>query len=340
MSLSCSAKETHFLSDWLSGRRNARVNYLLIILPKMISFALLLVIGFVCAWRGVLKDEGRSTLSGLLLSLVLPCLIVTLMHERGTTFAKLWNYRRFVLCQILLYFVLAAFGLLTAKLLHLKEGTYQVHSAIMMCGNHAFVVIPLVMALFGPEGGQELIPIGSVTDTILVWTLGIALFTRGVKQQESALKRLGSKFFNPIMFTIVAMLILNSIGVTLPEPVFGVCESIGTISSSLGLLYVGCCIYYMPKGNFSAIKHTFVIALIKLLLVPALFYIVASRFLPNAEAVVLMLTAGAPCMTTSCMIANQYGLDEDYAASTVFVTTICCLITIPLLFIIISMANF
>ena len=231
MSLSCSAKETHFLSDWLSGRRNARVNYLLIILPKMISFALLLAIGFVCAWRGVLKDEGRSTLSGLLLSLVLPCLIVTLMHERGTTFAKLWNYRRFVLCQILLYFVLAAFGLLTAKLLHLKEGTYQVHSAIMMCGNHAFVVIPLVMALFGPEGGQELIPIGSVTDTILVWTLGIALFTRGVKQQESALKRLGSKFFNPIMFTIVAMLILNSIGVTLPEPVFGVCESIGTISS-------------------------------------------------------------------------------------------------------------
>ena len=101
MSLSCSAKETHFLSDWLSGRRNARVNYLLIILPKMISFALLLAIGFVCAWRGVLKDEGRSTLSGLLLSLVLPCLIVTLMHERGTTFAKLWNYRRFVLCQCL-----------------------------------------------------------------------------------------------------------------------------------------------------------------------------------------------------------------------------------------------
>ena len=60
------------MSDWLSGRRNGRVNYLLIILPKMISFALLLVIGFVCAWRGVLKDKGRSTLSGLLLSLVLP----------------------------------------------------------------------------------------------------------------------------------------------------------------------------------------------------------------------------------------------------------------------------
>ena len=37
-------------------------------------------------------------------------------------------------------------------------------------------------------------------------------------------------------------------------------------------------------------------------------------------------------MTTSCMIANQYGLDEDYASTAVFVTTICCMVTIPLLF--------
>lgn len=45
-----------------------------------------------------------------------------------------------------------------------------------------------------------------------------------------------------------------------------------------------------------------------------------------------MLIAGAPSMTTSCMIAGQYGLDEDYASTAVFVTTICCMVTIPLLF--------
>ncbi len=315
------------------------MNYLLIILPKMITFALLIAIGFVCAWKGVLKEEGRSTLSGFLLKLVLPCLIITLMHQRGTTFAVLWDYRRFVLCQILLYVVLAAAGIVTAKILHLKGASYNVHSAIMMCGNHAFVVIPLVMALFGPENGQELIPIGSVIDTILVWTLGISLFTRGVGKQDSLLKRLGSKLINPIMISIVAMLVINSLRIPLPEPVLGVCESIGGISASLGLLYVGCHIYFMPKGNLGAIKRTFVIVLIKLLAVPALFYLVCSRFLPDAEAVVLMLTAGAPCMTTSCMIANQYGLDEDYAASAVFVTTLCCLVTIPLLFVIVSLAG-
>ena len=45
-----------------------------------------------------------------------------------------------------------------------------------------------------------------------------------------------------------------------------------------------------------------------------------------------MLIAGAPSMTTSCMIANQYGLDEEYASTAVFVTTLCCMVTIPILF--------
>lgn len=308
------------------------MEYLQIILAKMLTFALLLALGFICAWRGVLKEEGRTTLSGLLLKLVLPCLTISLMNERGTTFAVLWGYRRFVICQILLYVVLAAAGVITAKLLRLKGTTFNVHSAAMMCDNYAFVVIPLVMALFGPANGQELIPIGSVVDTILVWTLGITLFTRGIGTQDSVLKRLLGKLLNPIILTIAAMLILNSLHITLPGPVLEVCGGIGGISSSLGLLYVGCHIYFMPKGNYKTLPQTFVIVLIKLLIMPVLFYSVFSRILPEAEAVVLMLIAAAPCMTTSCMIANQYSLDEDYAASAVFVTTLSCMVTIPLLF--------
>ena len=61
-------------------------------------------------------------------------------------------------------------------------------------------------------------------------------------------------------------------------------------------------------------------------------YILTGPILPETERVVLMLIAGAPSMTTSCMIAGQYGLDEDYASTAVFVTTICCMVTIPLLF--------
>lgn len=46
----------------------------------------------------------------------------------------------------------------------------------------------------------------------------------------------------------------------------------------------------------------------------------------------LMLISGSPAMTTSCTIVGQYGLDEGFAASMVLVSTLGCMVTIPILF--------
>ena len=319
------------------------MEYLLLILPKMLEFAILIGLGYACAWRGILKAEGMPTISGFLLKLVLPCLIVSLMHERGTTFSILYGYRRFILCQFLAYILLALAGLGSARLLRLKEKTFHVHSAVMMCGNYAFIVIPLTMAIFVQDSGQDLIPIGSVIDTILVWTLGITIFTFGSRSaqgsgnREGFWSRLAGKLVNPIIMSVIGMLLLNSLHIPLPAPILEVCDDIGQISSSLGLLYIGCHIYFMPKSDFSTIRRAMVVVLIKLFLVPLLVYFLSSQFLPQTQAMFLMLVTAAPSMTTSCMIANQYGLDEDYAAATVFVTTLSCMVTVPLLFMIISL---
>ena len=95
---------------------------------------------------------------------------------------------------------------------------------------------------------------------------------------------------------------------------------------------MGCTICFLKKGSLHCLKTLWMLVLTKLYAVPLLIYILTGPILPETERVVLMLIAGAPSMTTSCMIAGQYGLDEDYASTAVFVTTICCMVTIPLLF--------
>lgn len=54
--------------------------------------------------------------------------------------------------------------------------------------------------------------------------------------------------------------------------------------------------------------------------------------MPEYLSIFLMLVAGAPVMSTSCTICRQYALDEEYAAAAVFVTTLGCMASIPLLF--------
>lgn len=70
----------------------------------------------------------------------------------------------------------------------------------------------------------------------------------------------------------------------------------------------------------------------KMIIVPILIYLAARNFLPEAESIVLMLTAASPSMTIAVMVSREYGLDADYATEVVSVSTLACAVTIPILF--------
>ena len=309
------------------------MDYFIIIAPKLVSFFLLIALGFTISKLGIFPKSCLSSLSAFLIKVVLPCLTVSLLCQRGTTWADLAGFHGIVLCQMAGYALLAAVGLLCVRLAGIRPTTSNVHVGCMIGGNYGFVVIPILMALYTPENGQQYIPICSAIDTMMVWTLGLYFFTRGIeKDREPWYQILVKRLFNPILVSIVLILTLNSLSVTLPSPVLEVCTNVGNISYSLGLIYVGCTICFLKKGSLHCLKTLWMLVLTKLFAVPLLIYILTGSILPETERVVLMLIAGAPSMTTSCMIAGQYGLDEDYASTAVFVTTICCMVTIPLLF--------
>lgn len=310
------------------------MDYFIIIAPKLISFFLLIALGFTISKLGIFPKSCLPSLSAFLLKVVLPCLTVSLLCERGTTWADLAEFHGIVLCQMAGYVLLALAGLLCIKLVRIRNRrTANVHVGCMIGGNYGFVVIPILMALYTPENGQQYIPICSAIDTMMVWTLGLYFFTRGIeKESEPWYRILFKRLFNPILVSIVLILTLNSLAVTLPNPVLEVCTNVGNISYSLGLIYVGSTICFLKKGSLGCLKTLWILVLAKLFVVPLVIYTLTGPLLSETERIVLMLIAGAPSMTTSCMIAGEYGLDEDYASTAVFVTTISCMVTIPLLF--------
>lgn len=313
------------------------MNYYVIIMPKLVSFLLLILLGFCISRKGIFPQSSLPSLSAFLIKVVLPALTVSLLDARGTTWGDLADFRGIVTWQIIGYFFLAGSGLLCTRLAGIRATRWNVHVGCSIGGNYAFVVIPLIMALFPSDGGQQYIPICSAIDTLMVWTFGLFWFTYGIEREREAWYRvLARRLFNPIFISIVLILTLNSLGIALPETVLEVCDNVGNISYSLGLIYVGCTISFLKKGTLGCLRTLWMLIACKLFLVPLLIYLLALHFLGQTEATVLMLIAGAPSMTTSCMIANQYGLDEDYASTAVFVTTLSCMITIPLLFLVIG----
>ena len=307
------------------------MEYFWIVLPKMGGFLLLVLIGFLASRLGVVKKEALTSISGFLIKIVLPALVISLIWENHTTVFTLFHYGRIVLWQIGAYLLLALTGFLVSRVFKLPGSVRNVFCGCMVGGNFGFLVIPLIMALFAEAGGDKYIPICSVVDTTVVWTLGLLLFVGLSGKQENLWKKVVS---TPIFISILIGMALTTFAVPVPALVMDVVTAVGETSYSWGLIYLGCSIGFMEFGGILRYKSVLLLAVCKLVAAPVAVYAIVSHFLPQTESLLLMLITGAPTMTSSSMLARQYNLNEDYASAAVVVTTLLCMATLPLLFLI------
>ena len=68
-------------------------------------------------------------------------------------------------------------------------------------------------------------------------------------------------------------------------------------------------------------------------LFPVIFYIILGLLPISAEIRMTMtLTSAMPVMSSVVMMANAYGTDGDYAMGGILVTTVCSIVTLPLVY--------
>lgn len=308
------------------------MEYLSVLLPKLAGFLILIGLGAGIARAGIVTRESLPAFSAFLVKVVLPCLIVTLLVQRGTTFASLGEYGVFVGCQAAMYLLMGAVGLLTAHLTGLEPKAAAVYRGdwrgrkprvcIHSPGHEPFfsggraAVHPHLLSggyLFRLDTGPD-----------FVYHEQRASGRRDPARPEKT----GQSHYGSAAGDAVHQLL----GLSIPEIVLSPIQSVSAISDSLGLIYVGCGMYYLQRGGRGLLRPAAMFLAVKLLAVPMAVFVLASRFLPREGAMALMLISGSPAMTTSCTISSQYDLDEGFAAAMVLVSTLGCMVTIPILF--------
>lgn len=301
-------------------------------MPKLVNLLLLLLIGVFAVKIHILQESNIKVLSDLLMKIILPILSFDLLLKQKVTFSDLFSLKQMVIWQLVIYALAVLVGWIFARLGRLGAAQRNVHLGCMISGNYAYVVLPLIYALFEGTYATVYIPIGCSVEALVIWTLGIALFTLGQNRRgENHLKRL----LNPFMVAVILGFAFNSLGLTMPELLSDTINQIGNVSTPLGMIYLGASLCFMKWGSLANLEHAFLFVIGKMLLVPVLIYLITSPFLGETERIVLMLTAASPSMTIAVMIAREHHLDADYAAEIVSVSTLACVVTIPLLFFVI-----
>lgn len=314
-----------------------------ICLRQILIMFVLVGTGILCGKKGIIDKATNTKLSGFVLDVVNPVLIFMSYQTefsaellKGLGIAALLGAASYALILAVLYILFHRDNS--------DEGVIVRFAAVY--SNCAFMGIPLLNGLFGPEGVLYLTGYITVFN-IMVWTHGVMLF--GGKGSADMKKILTSPsiiaiflgflcFVTGAQFTVLAEAAKAGIG----GAAGGIISSLLTIivtaagyisgcNTPMAMICAGVTIANTDIGIRIKDRHVYLAALLRLIVCPMLFWAVFRWFpIPETVFMTILVSSACPAAATGTMFALRYGKLPDLSAVIFAVTTLLSAVTLPL----------
>ncbi|HCO44218.1 MAG TPA: AEC family transporter [Gammaproteobacteria bacterium] len=226
-----------------------------------------------------------------------------------------------------------AFGLFRLPLFRLT-GPAQLGALVIACGlpNIISLGIPVLQALFGPDGARYAVYADILGINPLFWSLALWVSVRCGSHGEQLdtpwqFLRVLTKL--PPIWAFLIGFVLNVTGVAVPAGIDKAAGMLGYATMPAMLLTVGMSLSF---GHFLRFRrHVIGVSLIKLVLVPAAVYALAHPLAGSGElTVATTLLMGMPTMMASMILSERFGLDTELLAAVMVGSTLLYFVTLPL----------
>ena len=298
-----------------------------VIITQLIQLFLMLFLGyFLCKW-GIFDRHTNQKMTKLCLTVTTPCLVLSyILQQTGER-----NYRliAFTFAIAIVYYIVMPFiGWLICKLLHLPRQSHGLYMFMAVFENIGFMGIPLINAIYGGEGVLYT-AIFNICFNLAAFGYGPVMLNIGTgRTSKPDLKDVLSPGTILSVFTIVVYLS----GLKLPGVLTGVISSVGAVTSPMAMMLTGAALALVDIRTVFTDRHVYPFLAVRQLIFPLIIFPLFALVIkdPVLLGVVFILTI-MPCASNSVLFATNYNNDESLAARTVFISTLCSLITIPAL---------
>ncbi len=295
------------------------------LLKKITELFLILFATAALVKTGVFKADYSRMLSRISLYFVTPCVIFNSFQTKLTPEI---GRGLVIVCLLALGFQIIFF--LVAFLLRRFWHASEVEQASVIFTNAGNLVIPLVSYVLGQEwviyvSGYVLV------FNVLFWTAGIRMFDR---ESAPSLRRI---LLNPNILAVAAGLILMLTGVSLPEPVSAAFADVAGMIGPLSMMITGMVVGSMAFTDLIKNRRVFGVILFRMVICSGIAVLAAglsgiAGIIPSGKEVILvpLLSAIAPSASNINQVAILYDKDTRYASAINILTTLSCIVTIPL----------
>lgn len=294
------------------------------LVQSILGFTAIVCLGAVLRATGLVAREDVRPINAVIIYVGLPAFVFQAVHGASIDATML----SVVGVAWIVFAVLLGASLLIARLMRLEKrraGGFVLASSL---GNTGYLGYPLTASLLGPAALPVAVlydVFGTVLQAVLV---GFPLARRfgGRVASTGAWGLVRELVTFPALVAAVLGLAMSSVAI--PQPVSDWLDLIASMVAPLIMLSVG--ISLRPRSIARGVPVLAALVGLKLVLAPVIAAVAGGVLFADPEVYrTTLLEASMPSMMLTLAVGERFGLDDDFIASAVFVTTALAVITVP-----------
>jgi len=295
-----------------------------IVINQMAVLFLLLAVGFIVGKVKLLTPDGNKVLSKVVLFVALPCTILNSVFDNEIEISA--GETVYFLFLSVLSFLLAF--LVAIPIIRLSGGDKANHgllSYMSVFSNCGFIGLPVVIAIFGTAAAFH-VALFNIPFNLLSFTVGIMLISgKGVKFAPKQL-------LTPTLIVAVLAIPIALTGLRVPYIFSEAIRLTGSVTVPGAMIVIGSTLSYIPLKSVFSEWRIVLATLLRLIIIPVVTWLVLRLFIADDFILgVLVILTAMPIAAQSSMLAIEYKGNERIASSGVFLSTLLCGITVPLI---------
>lgn len=297
------------------------------VVNSVISLFLIMLVGVYTQRKGIITNELNKGINNILINISLPMLILSSFMTSFEEDMMGKVYSAFIYSFIALFIVFIASQIIVIPI---KEPKKSVLKFANIFTNTGFVGIPLLDAIYGPEGviyGAAF----SLFFNLFVFTYGLTLF-KGLGKDKQIRKQILDVFKNPVIIAIFLGIIIMFNSINLPLPLENSAKLIGSMTTPLSMISIGFIFARVRIREYLKDWTIYYSVFTKLILMPLLIIIFFKIIgITGKVANSIVIQMALPTATLASIFAERFDNQAEYTTIIVVATTLLSMITIPIM---------
>lgn len=296
----------------------------LLLTKQIAELFIMILLGYILVKSNLLTKQDSKVLSTVALYIVTLCVIINAFQVQHSQ-----NVKNGLILSFLTSIIIHIIYIVGVRIVGKAYTLNGVEKATIIYTNAGNLIIPLVQALLGKEWVVYTTGYILVT-TVFIWTHGRMLICeeKGFNVKE-LLK-------NVNVVACIMGILMFALKIQLPSLITETMDSISATIAPISMIVAGMLIAGMDVKDCLKNKRLYIITFLKMIVFP-LFAVSLLKFtnlssmVKNGDMILLisLLASIAPTAASVTQLAQIYDADSEYASAYYFVTTLLCILTMP-----------